>query len=71
LVFHGSILSRILLSVNPGAVQQLIGKFGEANLNGKWRIPKVPLAMGANTITIEAKSVNGKLFSKQVTIYRR
>jgi len=40
-------------------------------LNGKWRIPKVPLAMGANTITIEAKSVNGKLFSKQVTIYRR
>ncbi|MBP8672574.1 MAG: hypothetical protein KBH51_00660 [Synergistales bacterium] len=54
-----------------GNVQLFIGKFGETNLNGKWRIPKVPLAMGANTITIEAKSVNGKLFSKQVTIYRR
>jgi len=54
-----------------GNVQLFIGKFGETNLNGKWRIPKVSLAMGANTITIEAKSVNGKLFSKQVTIYRR
>ena len=54
-----------------GNVQLFIGKFGETNLNGKWRIPKVPLAMGANTITIEAKSVNGKLFSKQATIYRR
>jgi len=54
-----------------GNAQLFIGKFGETNLNGKWRIPKVPLAMGANTITVEAKSVNGKLFSKQVTIHRR
>jgi len=54
-----------------GDARLYVGKLGEANLNGKWYVPRVPLALGVNTITIEAVNLNGELFSEQVVIDRR
>jgi len=54
-----------------GDARLYVGKLGEANLNGKWYVPRVPLALGVNTITIEAVNLNGEIFSKQVVVDRR
>lgn len=54
-----------------GDVQLYVGKLGETNLNGKWYVPRVPLALGVNTITIEAVNLNGEIFSEEVIVYRR
>lgn len=54
-----------------GDARLYVGKLGEANLNGKWYVPRVPLALGVNTITIEAVNLNGEIFSERVIVYRR
>ena len=47
-----------------------VGTFGEIELNGKWRIPRIPLKIGRNEIKVTVVPLKGKPVTELTVIHR-
>ncbi len=48
-----------------------VGKLGEIELNGKWRIPRIHLKHGKNEIKVTVVPLQGKSITERIIIHRQ